>query len=153
MEADFAGLTLNEEEEAILQIQLNPIPKKEEGAFRRVGCFLTATVIHFPAMKSIMVNLWHPIRGVQILDLGGKRVQFDVRRPLKRKKQVMFFGNCSYVRFKYERLTLFCFYCGRLGHSDSFCEEKIALGVEIAEMGWDISLQAQSRRSQALSSA
>ncbi|MBA0758587.1 hypothetical protein Gotri_021569 [Gossypium trilobum] len=57
-------------------------------------------------MKSIMVNLWHPVRGVQILDLGAK--------------------------------------------SDSFCEEKMAFGVEIAEMGWDLSLQAQSRRARAL---
>ncbi|KAK5775144.1 hypothetical protein PVK06_043013 [Gossypium arboreum] len=68
------------------------------------------------------------------------RFQIDVRRPLKRKKQIMLCGNCTYVRFKYERLLLFCFYCGCLGHNDSFCEAKMALGVEINEMGWDLSL-------------
>lgn len=62
-------------------------------------------------------------------------VQINIKRPPKRKKQIMFFGNCSYVRFKYERLSLFCFYCGRLGHSDSFCEAKMALGMEVADMG------------------
>lgn len=79
-------------------------------------------------------------------------VQVDVRHPLKRKKQVMFKNKCSYVRFKYERLTLFCFYCGRLGHSDSFCEEKMEARVEVDVMGWDLSLRAQSRRAQAMRS-
>ncbi|TYI28973.1 hypothetical protein ES332_A05G282700v1 [Gossypium tomentosum] len=74
------------------------------------------------------------------------RAQIDIRCPLKRKKQVMFNRICSYVRFKYECLSLFCFYCGRLGHSDSFCEAKMLLGVEFAELGWDLSLRARSRR-------
>lgn len=68
------------------------------------------------------------------------RVQIDVRRLLKRKNQIMFYRNCTYVRFKYERLSLFYFYCGRLGHNDSFCEANMALGVEIDEMDWDLSL-------------
>lgn len=72
------------------------------------------------------------------------RVQIDIRCPLKRKKQVMYCGRCWYVKFKYERLSLFYFNCGRLRHSDSFCEAKIMLGVEIAKMGWNLSLRAQS---------
>ncbi|MBA0716998.1 hypothetical protein Golax_004847 [Gossypium laxum] len=43
------------------------------------------------------------------------RVRIDVRRPLKMRKQILFYGNCPYVKFRYERLSLFCFYCGRLG--------------------------------------
>lgn len=39
-----------------------------------------------------------------------------------------------------------------MGHSDSFCEAKITLGVEVAEMGWDLSLQAQSRRALTMTS-
>ncbi|MBA0844640.1 hypothetical protein Goarm_023125, partial [Gossypium armourianum] len=80
------------------------------------------------------------------------RVQIDIRRPLKRRKKISFGGKCSYVNFKYERLSLFCFYCGRLGHNDSFCEERMNLGMKITEMGWDLSLRAQSRRSLAMNS-
>ncbi|KAK5774548.1 hypothetical protein PVK06_042403 [Gossypium arboreum] len=71
------------------------------------------------------------------------RVCLDVKRPLKRKKRVMFsLGICGYVNFKYERLTLFCFFCGKLRHSDSFCQGRMALGVEVVEMGWDLTLKA-----------
>ncbi|KAK5832853.1 hypothetical protein PVK06_016656 [Gossypium arboreum] len=240
MESDFARLTLNEEEETILQIPSFPITEREEQEFHLVGCFLTSSVIHFPVRMSTMANLWHPIRGVRILDLGEKRflfqffhsidmervlkgspwtfnnhllllhalkwgedplkvplvlspfwvqihdvpvgffyealakklsdfigtfmeydganmgkgyqnflrvkIQLDVRYPLKRKKQILFYGKRSYVKFKNERLMLFCFYCGRLGHSDSFCEARMIFGAETTEMGWDLSIRVQTRR-------
>ncbi|MBA0737116.1 hypothetical protein Gogos_010592, partial [Gossypium gossypioides] len=50
------------------------------------------------------------------------RIQIDIRRPLKRKNKL------------------------------SFRIIKIEAGVEIGEMGWDLSLRAQSRRAQAMSS-
>lgn len=80
------------------------------------------------------------------------RAQVDIRRPLKRKKLIEFRGRKSYVFFKYERLTLFCFYCGKLGHNDSFCEAKMLIGVEVANMGWDLSTRAQSRRTLTMNS-
>lgn len=80
------------------------------------------------------------------------RVKIDVRKPLKRKKQIMVREKCSHVRFKYERPSLFCFYCGKLGRSDSFCEAKMMLRAEVAGMGWDLTLRAQSRRAQAINS-
>ncbi|MBA0798886.1 hypothetical protein Gohar_009439 [Gossypium harknessii] len=72
MASDFAGLTLDEEEEAILRVQVDSDSVREEEALSLVGCFLTATIIHYPAMKRTMANLWHPVRGVQIRDLGKK---------------------------------------------------------------------------------
>ncbi|KAG8503265.1 hypothetical protein CXB51_001222 [Gossypium anomalum] len=75
METDFARLTLDEEEEAVLQVQVDPNTEREEGALRLVGC-----------------------------------------------------------------------------HSVSFYEAKMALVVDIAEMGWDLSLRVQSRRAQAMNS-
>ncbi|KAK5793209.1 hypothetical protein PVK06_034347 [Gossypium arboreum] len=89
METGLAGLTLNEDEEAVLQIQDESLSGEEKEVFRLVGCFLTASVIHFPAMKSTMANLWHPVQGVQIRDLGDKRFLFqfyhvmDMERVLK----------------------------------------------------------------------
>ncbi|MFQ6642306.1 hypothetical protein Gotur_017325 [Gossypium turneri] len=61
MEDELVGLTLNEEEDAILQVQLEPNTERGEEIFRLVGCFLTASIIHFPAMKNTMTNLWHPM--------------------------------------------------------------------------------------------
>ncbi|KAK5844940.1 hypothetical protein PVK06_001087 [Gossypium arboreum] len=88
MEKEFAKLTLDEEE-TILQVQGELNLEKEGNSFRLVGCFLTASVIHFPAMKSTIENLWHPVRGVQIRDLGEKHFLFqffhamDMDRVLK----------------------------------------------------------------------
>ncbi|PPD77076.1 hypothetical protein GOBAR_DD25997 [Gossypium barbadense] len=222
MENDLAQLTINEEEDDVIQIQENPGTERTEEFLQLVRCFLTASIIHFPAMKSTMANLWHPVRRVRIQDLGEKRflfqffhymdlervlkvplvltpfwvqihdvpiglfsenlaanlrnflgnfleydgtnlgkenwnfmrisVQVDIRRPLKRKKLLEYRGRKSYVRFKYEILTLFCFFCGKLGHNDSFCEAKMLMGVEIADMGWDLSIRAQSRRALSMNS-
>lgn len=80
------------------------------------------------------------------------RVQLDVWKPLKRKKQVLCNGIRSYVMFKYERLSLFFFYCGRLGYNNSFCEIKMMAGADTEELGWDLSLRAQSRRALSMNS-
>ncbi|MBA0572210.1 hypothetical protein Golob_002567 [Gossypium lobatum] len=54
---------------------------------------------------------------------------------------------CTYVNFKYERLTMFCFYCGCLRHNDSFYHIRMSKGEEESvELGWDFSLRVQSRR-------
>ncbi|MBA0778559.1 hypothetical protein Gotri_006409, partial [Gossypium trilobum] len=76
MESEFAGISLDEEEEEILQVQNDSDPVSEEEILSLVGCFLTASIIHYLAMKSTMANLWDPVRGVQIRDLGEKRYLF-----------------------------------------------------------------------------
>ncbi|MBA0725184.1 hypothetical protein Golax_021789, partial [Gossypium laxum] len=72
MEADLAGLTLEEEEDDILQIQIDVGTNGDTEILQLVGCSLTASIVHFPAMRSTMANLWHLVRGVQITDLGEK---------------------------------------------------------------------------------
>ncbi|KAG8483444.1 hypothetical protein CXB51_023189 [Gossypium anomalum] len=48
------------------------------------------------------------------------RVRFDIKFPLKRRKIIQLSPqNHIYVRFQYEKLTLFCFLCGCLGHIKS----------------------------------
>ncbi|MBA0640898.1 hypothetical protein Goklo_023795, partial [Gossypium klotzschianum] len=71
METELAQLSINEEdEEEILQIQDDLHPNTDVGDYQLVGFFLTASIINFSAMKSTLANLWHPICGVQIRDLG-----------------------------------------------------------------------------------
>ncbi|KAK5846553.1 hypothetical protein PVK06_002846 [Gossypium arboreum] len=43
MEADFTGLTLDEEEDAVLQVQVGVNTNREDGGFQLVGRFLIAT--------------------------------------------------------------------------------------------------------------
>ncbi|XVF74725.1 hypothetical protein PTKIN_Ptkin13bG0134800 [Pterospermum kingtungense] len=52
------------------------------------------------------------------------QVELDVRKPLKKKKKKKITGPggvVTFVHFKYERPTSFCFLCGLLGHSEPFC--------------------------------
>lgn len=62
------------------------------------------------------------------------------------------FENYTYVSFKYERLTLFCFYCAQLGHNDSFCHIRTSKREELVDMGWDLSLRAPSKHAAVMSS-
>ncbi|KAH9705864.1 CCHC-type domain-containing protein [Citrus sinensis] len=50
------------------------------------------------------------------------RVSIDVRKPLKRRMKIKKEGGewiC--IDFKYERLNIFCFICGLLGHTEKQC--------------------------------
>ncbi|KAH1114074.1 hypothetical protein J1N35_007452 [Gossypium stocksii] len=90
MDSELAQLTLNEEEEEILQIHIDPRTDKRGEEFQVVGCFLTANVIHFSTMRSTMANLWHPVYGVQIQNLGTKRRSYlKKRRGEKRHRGMM----------------------------------------------------------------
>lgn len=52
------------------------------------------------------------------------RVHIDVRKPLKRGKKIRRDeGEVKMVKFKYERMSVFYFYCGMLGHADTSCEK------------------------------
>ncbi|MBA0845251.1 hypothetical protein Goarm_022376, partial [Gossypium armourianum] len=74
MENELAQLSINDEEEEIIHIPTDPSTENRGETTKLVGCFLTTSTIHFPAMKSTMANLWHPVKGVRICDLGEKRV-------------------------------------------------------------------------------
>ncbi|MBA0756262.1 hypothetical protein Gogos_021036 [Gossypium gossypioides] len=77
MENELAHLSINEEEEDAILIPIDPNLEKEGEFFQLVGCFLTASMGQFFAMKSTMANLWHPVRGVRIRDLGEKKFLFQ----------------------------------------------------------------------------
>lgn len=72
------ALHLEEEEEEENVIQLHGVSSNRTSPFEFyfVGCFVVVTVIHFPALRTTLANLWHPLGGIQINDLGEKRFLF-----------------------------------------------------------------------------
>ncbi|MBA0792101.1 hypothetical protein Gohar_016625, partial [Gossypium harknessii] len=42
-----------------------------------VGRCLTDSVVHFPSLRNTMANLWHPIGGICITEIGKKRYLFQ----------------------------------------------------------------------------
>ncbi|KAK5795343.1 hypothetical protein PVK06_036605 [Gossypium arboreum] len=108
-----------------------------------VGCFLTTSVIHFPIMRSTMANLWHPLRGLQISDLGDKRFLFrffhkmDIDRVLN--KDPWAFNNHLLV-------------IHRLEGGEDLMKVRIAKGLEFVKIRWYLSLKAHSRRAAAMNS-
>ncbi|MBA0876870.1 hypothetical protein Goshw_020206 [Gossypium schwendimanii] len=139
MEKELANLSLDEEEDGILQAETNPDSETERVEFCLVGCFLTASVIHFPAMRSTMANLWHPVEGGQIHGVTTGFFNGVLARQL---------GDFLEIYVEYDSINLDR---GYNRHNDSFCQAKMALGFEVAEIGWDLSLRAQSRRALATS--
>lgn len=75
------------------------------------------------------------------------RVQVDIGKPLKWKKCIVLSNSStSYVNFVYEKLTLFCFLYGKLGHRESVCPLRVLQDEKNLAFGWDLSLWAPLRR-------
>ncbi|MBA0731123.1 hypothetical protein Golax_022883, partial [Gossypium laxum] len=86
-----------------------------------------------------------PTRGVQ--RFMRIKVQLDVSLPLKRRKKIMMGKDrVFYARIQYEKLSLFCFMCGKLGHGESFCPIRVWIDPSKIIFGWDISLRAVVNR-------
>ncbi|MBA0577211.1 hypothetical protein Golob_028086 [Gossypium lobatum] len=74
------------------------------------------------------------------------RVCLNVATPLKRKKKVLVGKSMVvYARFKYEKLSLFCFICGKLGHGESYCPIRLSIDSTKIIFGWDLSLRTMVR--------
>ncbi|XP_040971398.1 uncharacterized protein [Gossypium hirsutum] len=238
MEEELANLNLLDDEEAF-QGDITVVERNYQ--FCLVGRCLTDSVVHFSSLRNTMADLWHPIGGICITDLGDKRylfqffndvdvqrvatgtpwffnnhllilqriqngenpsdlvlnftefwvqthelpsslmnetmanqfgdclgkfldfdnsnpvsgnqkymrirVRLDVTGPLKRKKKIQIGkGMVVYARFKYEKLSLFCFICGRLRHGESYCPFRLKIEPSKIIFGWDLSLRAVPRR-------
>ncbi|CAN0875400.1 hypothetical protein LINGRAHAP2_LOCUS10808 [Linum grandiflorum] len=75
------------------------------------------------------------------------RVKLDVRKSLLREKEVKKPSSSIMVTFKYEKLPIFYFLCGRIGHIDRACAVRFhfARNTELPLL-WDASLRAPQRR-------
>ncbi|MFQ6619983.1 hypothetical protein Gotur_000948 [Gossypium turneri] len=51
-----------------------------------------------------------------------------------------------YAWFKYEKLSLFCFICGKIGHGESYCPFRLTIEPSKIVFGWDLSLRTVVRR-------
>ncbi|XP_016743058.2 uncharacterized protein [Gossypium hirsutum] len=119
-----------------VQVHNLPIGYTSEETARQIGDFFGK----FEEYDSSLVT-----RGVS--KFMRVRVIIDVRLPLKRKKRIGIGQNrFIYVLFQYERLSLFCFICGRLGHGENYCEVRLRIGNQHIEFGWDLTLRAAPRR-------
>ncbi|MBA0576546.1 hypothetical protein Golob_023975 [Gossypium lobatum] len=76
MEADLENLNLEDEEEEPILCTRNKITIKNGHQVCLVGKALIDCVIHFPALKRTLADLWHPLGGVITSDLGDKRYIF-----------------------------------------------------------------------------
>lgn len=75
------------------------------------------------------------------------RVRLDVRRPLKRKKQITKNNGMEImVSYKYERLGEFCFTCGMLTHTERYCRKFLSRTSEEGSKEWGSWLRAPTRK-------
>lgn len=97
----------------------------------RIGTFLEADVNNFN-------GLWRDYMRVRVL--------VHVDHPLKRKVNLRGQGGqvCC-VQFKYEGLTTFCFICGRLGHSERFCDTLFDTALQLVEKPYGPGMKASPR--------
>lgn len=84
-------------------------------------------------------GLWRNYQRIQ--------VAIDVHRPLKSQMRLKKRGGeWMWIKFKYERLPLFCFYCGIIGHSEKFCEALFDNAESTEERKYDSSLRATMQK-------
>ncbi|MBA0700508.1 hypothetical protein Goari_027454 [Gossypium aridum] len=86
MENDLANLALTDEEEEAFEEDAAVFDQNLQLCL--VGRCLTDSIVHFPLLRNTMADLWHPIRGICISDLGERHFLFqffhevDIRRVL-----------------------------------------------------------------------
>jgi hypothetical protein len=75
------------------------------------------------------------------------RVKVDVRQPLKKSTKVKNKeGVWCDVKFKYEKLGVFCFVCGVMGHAENKCEVRFSMGHDDGRREWSNEIRAEPRR-------
>ncbi|KAH1122442.1 hypothetical protein J1N35_005602 [Gossypium stocksii] len=113
-----------------------PVDLTSEGTARQLGDFVGKFLKYDTSLIAKGVGSYIHIR-----------VILDVRLPLKRKKRIGVGHNkFLYVSFQYERLPLFCFFCRKLGHGESYCDLRLSLESQQIVFGWDASLRVVPRR-------
>jgi len=75
------------------------------------------------------------------------KVKLDVTQPLKKEWRVRVNdGNYVPVFFKYEKLGVFCYICGLIGHTDKVCPELFEINSDDGVRGWGPDLKPVAHR-------
>ncbi|PNX64869.1 hypothetical protein L195_g054243, partial [Trifolium pratense] len=75
------------------------------------------------------------------------RVKVDVRQPLKKDTRVKNrAGEWCTVKFKYEKLGVFCFICGIMGHAENKCEVRYSMEHDDGRREWSAEIRADPKR-------
>ncbi|MBA0562302.1 hypothetical protein Golob_007357 [Gossypium lobatum] len=72
VEGNFANLSLEDEEEVVVQLASERLDLRASFENYFVGSFLTSSVVNFQSMRVTLTNVWHPIGGVSISDLNKR---------------------------------------------------------------------------------
>lgn len=120
-----------------VQIYELPVGYISEGVGKQIGNFI-GTFLEYDVTNN--AGFWRQYMRV--------RVAVDVRYPLKRCKKIRKPGGDWFIaQFKYERLGSFCFVCGRLGHTERFCEILFQSSDDNKKREWGVWLRAPDKRS------
>lgn len=75
------------------------------------------------------------------------RVWTGVCQPQKKSTRVKNKeGELCIVKFKYEKLSLFCFVCGRMGHSEQHCEVRFSMSEDDGTREWTNDIRVETRK-------
>jgi hypothetical protein len=75
------------------------------------------------------------------------KVRINVNNPLQQGWKVRSSeGNFVPILFKYEKLGIFCFLCGMLGHTDKSCVKLFDMEVDDGTRGWGENLRPLVKR-------
>lgn len=121
---------------AIFWVQIHDLPSglMSENMARKFGNFLGNFLDYDTRIPSMGFQRYMRIK-----------VRLDVQLLLKRKKKVIVGSNSYYAKFMYEKLGLFCFVYGKLGHGKSFCPIRVHVEPQNIVFKWDASLRAGLR--------
>lgn len=121
-------------EDSEIWVQVYDLPKGfvSENILRSVGNYIGMFVKADPANFE---SNWKPFYRIRVI--------IKVNKPLKRRMQIKREGGSwSWINFKYERLSTFCFVCGILGHSDKDCDVMYANPDKVVEKAYGPWLRA-----------
>ncbi|GMJ01087.1 hypothetical protein HRI_003777900 [Hibiscus trionum] len=76
MTSSLANLSIEEKEDEELAIEVDQQSPSINFLNCFVGIFLTSSIIHFESMRNTLANVWRPLGGITISDLGDRRLLF-----------------------------------------------------------------------------